>query len=174
MILPMSVLQKSEYPVYFTPYIEILDGELDLLENLEASLELFEQILYEVDEEKYEFKYQEGKWTIKEVVQHLIDVERVFVYRALRFSRKDKTPVMGFEENTYVSNYEINKRDFNALLDEFCLLRRSTILMFEGFDNEILDLQGSVEGNLFSIRALGFICSGHVLHHLKIIKERYL
>ena len=170
----MTILQKSEYPVYFTPYVEVLDEELDLLENLEASLELFEEILYEVAEEKYEFKYQEGKWTIKEVVQHLIDVERVFVYRSLRFSRKDTTPVMGFDENSYVSNYEINKRDFNTLLDEFCLLRRSTILMFQDFDSETLDLKGSVEGNLISLRALGFICSGHVLHHLKIIKERYL
>ena len=170
----MSMLQKIEYPVYFTPYVEILDEKLDLLENLEASFELFEQILYEVDQEKYEFKYQESKWTLKEVVQHLIDVERVFVYRSLRFSRNDKTPVKGFEENAYVSNYNIKKRDFNTLLDEFCLLRRSTILMFQDFDEEILDLQGSVEGNTISLRALGFICSGHVLHHLKIIKERYL
>ena len=170
----MTMLQKNEYPVFFTPYIEVLDGTSSLLQNLEASLEYFEQVLYEVDEEKYEFRYAEGKWTLKEVVQHLIDVERVFVYRSLRFSRKDKIPVMGFEENSYVSNYEINKRDFNTMLDEFCLLRRSTILMFQDFDDEILDLQGSVEGNLISVRALGFICSGHVLHHLKIITERYL
>ncbi len=170
----MTKLQKNEYPVFYTPYIEILDGVSNLLQHLEASLELFEQILYEVDEEKYEFSYQAGKWTLKEVVQHLIDAERVFVYRALRFSRKDATPLMGYEENSYVSNYEINKRDFNTLLDEFCLLRRSTILMFQGFDKEILDLRGTADGNSISVRALGFICSGHVLHHLKIIQERYV
>jgi len=170
----MTKLQKNEYPVFYTPYIEILDGVSNLLQHLEASLELFEQILYEVDEEKYEFSYQAGKWTLKEVVQHLIDAERVFVYRALRFSRKDATPLMGYKENSYVSNYEINKRDFNTLLDEFCLLRRSTILMFQGFDKEILDLRGTADGNSISVRALGFICSGHVLHHLKIIQERYV
>jgi len=170
----MTKLQKSEYPVFYTPYIEILDGVSSLMQHLEASLELFEQVLYEVDEEKYEFRYQEGKWTLKEVVQHLIDAERVFVYRSLRFSRKDATPLMGYEENSYVSNYEINKREFNTLLDEFCLLRRSTILMFQDFDEEILDLEGTADGNSISIRALGFICSGHVLHHLKIIQERYL
>ena len=170
----MTKLQKIEYPVFYTPYIEILDGVSNLLQHLEASLELFEQILYEIDEEKYEYRYQTGKWTLKEVVQHLIDAERVFVYRSLRFSRKDTTSLMGYEENSYVSNYEINKRDFNTLLDEFCLLRRSTILMFQDFDEEILDLRGTIEGNSISVRALGFICSGHVLHHLKIIQERYL
>jgi hypothetical protein len=170
----MTKLQKIEYPVFYKPYIEILDGESSLFQHLEASLELFEQILYEVDEEKYEYSYQDGKWTLKEVVQHLIDAERVFVYRSLRFSRKDATPLMGYEENSYVSNYDINKRDFNTLLDEFCLLRRSTILMFQDFDEEILDIKGTVEGNSISVRALGFICSGHVLHHLKIIQERYV
>lgn len=170
----MVKLEKNEYPVFYSPYIEILDGVSDLLEHLESSLELFEQLLYEVKEDKYEYRYQEGKWTIKEIVQHLIDAERVFVYRSLRFSRKDKTQLMGFEENSYVSNYDINKREFNSLLDEFCLLRRSSILMFQDFNEEILDLKGAVEGNSISVRALGFICSGHVLHHLKVIEERYL
>ena len=170
----MNKPQKFEYPVFYAPYIDILDGVSGLLEQLETSLELFEQLLYELKEEKYEYRYQEGKWTIKEIVQHLIDAERVFVYRSLRFSRKDETALMGFEENSYVSNYDINKRDFNGLLDEFCLLRRSTILMFQNFDESILDLKGSVEGNSISVRALGFICSGHVLHHLKVIEERYL
>jgi hypothetical protein len=170
----MNKPQKFEYPVFYTPYIEILDGVSDLLEHMETSLELFEQLLYELKEEKYEYRYEEGKWTIKEIVQHLIDAERVFVYRSLRFSRRDQTTVMGFEENSYVSNYDINKRDINNLLDEFCLLRRSTILMFQDFDEDTLDLKGSVEGNTFTVRALGFICSGHVLHHLKVIQERYL
>jgi len=113
----MSKLQKIEYPVFFTPYIEILDEVSSLLQHLETSLELFEQILYEVDDEKYEYRYEAGKWTLKEVVQHLIDAERIFVYRSLRFSRKDATPLMGYEENSYVSNYEINKQDFNTLFD---------------------------------------------------------
>lgn len=170
----MTQRKKIEYPAFYSPYIEVLDGTSSLMENLETSLELFEEILYELKEEKYEFRYQEGKWTIKEIVQHLIDAERVFVYRALRFSRKDQKPLIGFEENSYVSNYDINKRDFNTLLDEFCLLRRSTIIMFQNFDNPDLDLIGTVEGNSISVRALGLICSGHVLHHLNVIKERYL
>ncbi|WKK66888.1 DinB family protein [Lutimonas zeaxanthinifaciens] len=170
----MNKLQKKDYPAYFDTYIKVLDKDLSLLEYLEQSLELFEQILYDVSEEKYEFRYQPGKWTIKEVVQHLIDTERVFVYRALRFSRKDKKPLAGYDENDYVANYEINQRDFHKLLDEFCLLRRSTILMFEDFDKEVLALTGEVESGEFSVEALGYICSGHVLHHLNVIQERYL
>lgn len=170
----MAQPKKNEYPDFYSPYIEVLNGTSNLMENLEASLELFEELFYELPEEKYEFRYQEGKWTIKEVVQHLIDAERVFVYRALRFSRKDQNSLAGYDENEYVSNYDINRRDFNSLLDEFCLLRRSTLIMFENFENVELDLLGEVEGNFISVRALGFICSGHVLHHINIVKERYL
>lgn len=164
----------DEYPVFFKTYMDMIPENGDLLDQLENSLEQFEQLLYELEETKPEFRYAIGKWTIKEVVQHMIDVERVFVYRALRFSRNDKTVLRGFDENNYVSHYEINRRDFVVLLDEFCLLRRATILMFKDFDNEILDRRGEVEGATVSVRALGYICSGHVLHHLKVIKERYL
>lgn len=165
---------SEEYPLYFKTYIDMIPESGDLLDQLESSLELFEQLLYDVGEKKQEFRYAVGKWTIKEVVQHMIDVERVFVYRALRFSRNDKTVLRGFDENDFVSNYGINHRDFNVLLDEFCLLRRATILMFKDFDKEILDRRGEVDGATMSVRALGYICSGHVKHHLKVIKERYL
>lgn len=170
----MNKPSKKEYPSFYTPYIDVLDSDLSLLEHLESSLELFEQLLYELDEEKYDFRYQPEKWSIKEIVQHLIDAERVFVYRALRFSRNDTKSLSGFDENAYVADYEISRRNFATMLDEFCLLRRSNILMFEGFDDDLLNATGTVEGQPFSVRALGFICSGHVLHHLKVIQERYI
>ncbi len=170
----MSIPQKQEYPPFYQPYIDVLDGQTGLVDSLEISLEQFEQVLYDIDDEKQEFRYAEGKWTIKQLVQHMIDAERVFVYRALRFSRLDAKPLSGFDENSYVSNYDSNNRDFTTLLDEFCLLRRSNILMFKDFSEKELDCEGTVEGLSISVRAIGFICSGHVLHHLKIIQERYL
>ena len=170
----MSILQKQEYPPYYQPYIDILEGEPDLMDSLEMSLELFEQVLYDIDDSKQTYRYAEGKWTIKELVQHMIDVERVFVYRALRFSRQDEKPLSGFDENSYVTNYSSNNREFTTLLDEFCLLRRSNILMFKDFGAKELHSTGTVEGLPISVRAIAFICSGHVLHHLKIIQERYL
>ena len=170
----MSKPQKQEYPPFYQPYIDVLEGDQGLMDSFEISLELFEQVLYDIDDAKQTYRYAEGKWTIKELVQHLIDAERVFVYRALRFSRLDEKPLPGFDENLYVANYDSNHREFSSLLDEFCLLRRSNILMFKDFSDKELDCQGTVEGLPISVRAIAFICSGHVLHHLKIIKERYL
>jgi len=170
----MTKLLTAHYPVFYKPYIDILDQEMGLLDLLDASLELFEKTLYHLKKEKFEYRYQPGKWSIKEIVQHLTDTERVFVYRALRFSRKDQKPLSGFEQDSYVANYAADKRNFNALLDEFCLLRRATMMMFQDFDDHILDLSGTVEGNSITVRALGYICSGHVMHHLKVIEERYL
>ena len=170
----MVELLETEYPVFYKPYIDILDDRSGLTELLEFSLELFESTLYDLDEMKQDFRYSEGKWTVKEVVQHMIDTERVFVYRALRFSRKDNTSLPGFEQNSYVENCNCTARKYHILLDEFCLLRRATILMFKEFDQSVLDLRGPVGGQLVSVRALGFICSGHVLHHLEVLKQRYL
>jgi len=170
----MSIPQKQEYPPFYQPYIDVLESEPDLMESLEMSLELFEQVLYDIDDSKQTYRYAEGKWTIKELVQHMIDAERVFVYRALRFSRQDEKPLPGFDENSYVTNYNSNNREFTTLLDEFCLLRRSNILMFKDFGDKELHSTGTVEGLPISVRAIAFICSGHVLHHLKIIQERYL
>ena len=167
-------LQSKDYPVFYQPYISVLDENISLLDLLEQSLERFEQTLYDVAKEKQEYRYQKGKWTLKELVQHMIDAERVFVYRALRYSRKDQKDLPGFDENMYVSNYEINKRSYHSLLDEFCLIRRATLLMFQDFDESVLDMTGTSENNSISVRALGFICSGHIIHHLNIIEERYL
>ncbi len=170
----MPLPQKHEYPPFYQPYIDVLDPTLGVLELLEMSLEQFEALCYGIDDSKQEYRYAEGKWTIKELVQHLIDAERVFIYRALRLSRNDQTPLPGFDENLYVSNYPCNRRDYTSLLDEFCLLRRSTILMLKDFDDTEFDRKGIVSDLPMTVRAIAHISSGHVLHHLKIIKERYL
>ena len=165
---------KKEYPAYYQTYIDALDDQGNVLSQMETSLWFFEKELSELALDKQEFSYAEGKWTIKEIIQHLIDTERVFVYRALRYSRKDKSTLLSYDENVFVANYEINKRNYDNLVNEFMLLRRSTILMFQNFDEEYLDREGKVGEDIFSVRALGYICSGHVLHHLKVIRERYL
>ncbi len=165
---------KKEYPAFYQTYIDALDDKGNILSQMETSLSVFEKELSELESDKQEYRYADGKWTIKEIVQHLIDTERVFVYRALRYSRKDKSMLLSYDENMFVANYEINKRNYDNLLNEFSLLRRSTILMFQNFDDEILDMEGKVGENTFTVRALGYICSGHVLHHLKVIRERYL
>lgn len=170
----MAKPDKKEYPEFYQTYINALKVEDTLLNHLETSLKHFEEVLSEIEFSKQEYRYAEGKWTIKEIVQHLIDTERVFVYRALRYSRKDSSSLLSFDENSFVTNYEVNKRNFDDMLNEFTLLRRSTIFMFQDFEEEILDRAGKVGDQNISVRAIGYICSGHVIHHLKVIEERYM
>ncbi len=171
----MSKLENSEYASFYQPYIQVLlDNDKDLIENLQSSLDETLQILKNLDSEKQLFQYAEGKWTIKEIMQHIIDAERVFNYRALRFARNDTTVLSGFDENHYASNSNANTRDFFDMLEEFSLLRKSTILMYQNFTKDTLLLKGKASGIFISVRALGFITSGHLLHHLHVIKSRYL
>lgn len=168
-------IENNEYASFYQPYIQVLlDNDKDIVENLRDSCNKAIQTLDNLDTEKQLFQYAEGKWTIKEIIQHIIDTERVFNYRALRFARNDISELSGFDENHYVSNSNANNRDFQDLLEEFSLLRRSTILMYQNFTNEALLLKGNANGKYISVRALGFITSGHLLHHLQVINTRYL
>lgn len=166
-------LKENEYSPFYKNYITIL-GNVNLLEILNDSLENLMNTLKGLPEEKLQYRYEEGKWTIKELIQHIIDAERVLSYRALRFARNDTTDLQGFDEDWYVNNSNGNSRDFNELLNEFSLIRKATISLFKSFSNEMLINAGSANGNNMSVRALGFIIAGHQIHHLNIIKEKYL
>lgn len=168
-----SSLQSNEYANFYKPYIEAL-GEVVLMNELEQSLSFFIDFLKTIPYEKHEFRYAEGKWTIKDIVQHLIDAERIFAYRALRIARKDKTPLPGFEENEYVETAFANKRVMNDLIEEFITVREATISLFKTFTEEQLLQMGTASEKPVSVRAIGFITLGHQKHHEKIIKERYL
>ncbi|APY00353.1 putative damage-inducible protein DinB [Lacinutrix venerupis] len=168
-------LNKNEYLPYFQPYIDRI-GDLILLDGLEDGLDKTIQFFKSIPAEKLEYSYAEGKWSIKEIINHLIDSERVFAYRALRFARKDKTPVAGFEENDYAIESFANNRTIEDLLEEYILVRKSTIALYKTFgsDSEILKRTGIASGGEVSVRALGFLVSGHEKHHCEVIKERYL
>lgn len=168
-----SSLQSNEYANFYKPYIEAL-GEVVLMNEFEQSLSFFIDFLKTIPSEKHEFSYAEGKWTIKDIVQHLIDAERIFAYRALRIARKDKTPLPGFEENEYVETAFANKREMNDLIEEFITVREATISLFKTFTEEQLLQMGTASEKPVSVRAIGFITLGHQKHHEKIIKERYL
>jgi hypothetical protein len=168
-----STLQPTEYASYYSPYINAL-GNVNLLEELENSVQMFEDFITQIPLEKHEFRYAEGKWTIKDIVQHLIDTERVFAYRSLRFARKDQTPLPGFDENVYVDATDANKRTLTDLLQEFKVVRMSTLFLFKSFTIEELMYSGMASNNSFTVRALGFITIGHQKHHQRIIAERYL
>ena len=168
-----SQLIESEYALFYKNYIKSL-GEVDLFEVLNSSLEDTLTTLKNLSEEKLIYRYDIGKWTIKELIQHIIDAERVLSYRAIRFSRNDTTDLHGFDEDWYVDNSNGNDRDFKELLEEFTNIRKSSISLFKSFTNEMLLMKGTANGSILSVRALGFIIAGHHLHHLKVIKEKYL
>jgi len=166
-------VKTSEYGDYYTNYIQ-LAKEHSLLEGLELSARKFVDFFESIPNEKHEYRYAEGKWTAKEMIQHLLDTERIFAYRALSFAREDKTNLPGFEHNDYIEPSKANRRTVEDLLEEYKQLRATTIALFKSFDEIMLLQQGNANNNPLSVRAIGFIIIGHETHHCNIFRERYL
>lgn len=170
------VLAPDEFAPYYKSYIDAVGEDSDLLDELEISLHKTIKFIQDIPMNKFDYRYAEGKWTIKEIVQHIIDAERVFAYRALRFSRSDETPLPGFDENKYadVVNPVASKRHLKDLLIELTAVRHATIALFKSFTEEDLVKKGLASNNPMSVRALGFVIIGHQNHHMNVFKERYL
>ena len=143
---------------------------LALSQSNKVALQLFRSI----PEDMGEYRYAEGKWSIKELLNHMMDAERIFAYRALRFSRNDKTPLSGFEENDYAPLANAHGRSVQQLCDEIERLRLSTIDLFSSFTPDMLKREGTANNSKLSVISLGYIIAGHETHHRKIISERYL
>ena len=171
--MKVSDLRSSEYHPYYGPYIKAL-GDLSLLEALQAGKNELSSFIQQVPEDKFDFSYAEGKWSIAEVLVHLCDAERVFQYRALRFARNDTTELQGFDQDIYVPESFANERSKEEILEELMAVRNSSIALFSSFRAKELIRQGSANGAEMSVRALGFVICGHQAHHFKIIRERYL
>ncbi|MCW2120827.1 DinB family protein [Flavobacterium sp. 7A] len=171
--MKVSELTTSEYSNFFSTYIDVLKNE-DLIEDLEISLHQFIKFVQNISMDKFDFRYAEGKWTIKDIIQHLIDTERVFSYRAMRISRNDQTSLAGFDENDYVANTDANSRNIQGLLAELSAVRFSTLFLFKSFTDEQLSRMGVASDQSVSVRALGFLIIGHQKHHQHIFQDRYM
>lgn len=171
--MKLSALDSSEYHEYYAPYLKVL-GETDLLPALEKGREELLFVLQTIPKNKLAYSYAEGKWTVAELIMHLMDAERVFQYRALRFARGDTTELPGFDQDSYVPQSGASGRTREQLMTEFKAIRGSTISLFRSFNEELLLRVGVASGAKMSVRALGFVISGHQAHHLKILQERYL
>jgi len=132
------------------------------------------EIYQSLSEEESNFAYAEGKWTLKTLLEHLIDVEKIFHYRALRFARKDQTELVGFDENQYAGNGTANQQELPTLIEEFHLNRLLSLVFFSKLTSEQLAQKGKANGNELSVETIGKLIVGHNIHHLNIIKERYL
>ncbi len=164
--------EAGEYIPYYGKYIALVPAG-DLTEILAAQQAVTQRRLGPLDEARALHRYEPGKWSVKEVVGHLCDGERVFAYRALRFARADATPLPGFEETAWVPAGDFDRRPLAALLAEFAAVRAATLALVTGLDEAAWRRQGTANGSPVSVRALAAIIAGHELHHLGILRDRY-
>lgn len=167
-------IRPVDHAPFYQPYLDTLDPETDLLDELEISLHAFIHMVRDIPLEAVDYRYAPGKWTIKDIIQHLIDAERIFAYRALRIGRGDTTPLPGFEENDYAYDAQGHKRSINELLSEFSEVRFATLSLFRSLGEERLHRAGTANGQPVTAGAIGFIILGHQRHHQRVYRERYL
>jgi uncharacterized damage-inducible protein DinB len=160
-------------PPFYKRYVEHVK-EFDMFHILDDSNKQLLALLGTIPEEKGAFRYAPGKWSIKELLCHMMDAERIFAYRALRFARNDSTPLQGFEENDYAPEANAHGRSIQQLVEEMDRLRKSTIDLYKSFTPEMLTRKGSANNTEISVLNLGYIIPGHETHHKMVLQERYL
>jgi uncharacterized damage-inducible protein DinB len=165
---------KEKCPPFFQRYIDQVPDDGNLLIHLQDIFADTEELVNEIPPEKLTYSYAAGKWTIKDILVHLADAERVFVYRALRFSRGDETPLPGFEEKIFAQHAGANKREIADIIREFSLVRESSIAFIESLNEDDLERKGTADGNQLSVRLLLNLIYGHHKHHINVIHEKYL
>jgi uncharacterized damage-inducible protein DinB len=173
----MKLIEKphaGEYAPDTIKYIGLLPDDGFVLKHLVDNRQATEQFILSLPAEKLIYRYATGKWTIKEILVHIVDDERIYSYRALRFARNDKTELPGFEQNDYARYSGANERDTRDILEEYANVRAATISLFVGFDSAALLRAGVADGNVMSVRAAAYHIAGHEMRHINIIKERYL
>ncbi|WP_222981935.1 DinB family protein [Flagellimonas meishanensis] len=171
---------EDEYPVYSHIYMDLLEDDGKVLEHLWQNFLEIKKYVYGLPENKLLYRYAEDKWTIKEILVHLIDDERIFAYRALRYARNDDTPLHGFDQDSYARYSRANERSLDSIFEEYEWVRKSTIALFEYLPEESftwggegIDFDGSII-NRRTVRGLAYHIAGHELRHFNIIKERYV
>jgi hypothetical protein len=169
-MIPKSELIKAET---YQDYLDLVQ-ENDFRDAIEKNTQQFRKLLKSIPRKKYDHAYSEGKWTLRELLQHLIDAERVFTYRALRFARMDATPLPGFDEVAWGARSGGANRRWKDLLEEFRAVREGTKYLFDSFSDDQLRFVGEASGRPLNAFTIGFVIPGHVRHHMNIIRERYL
>lgn len=171
--MPIPRPGSSEYPPYYGTYIGEVTGD-DVVPALVAQRESTARVLATIPESRAGYRYAEGKWSTREVVGHLSDSERVFAYRLLRFARADETPLPGFDENHYVPAGTFERRSLADVAAEFAAVRDATLALVKSLDAAAIGRSGMANGKSISVAALAWVIAGHEVHHLRVIRERYV
>ncbi|MCL6099132.1 MAG: DinB family protein [Bacteroidetes bacterium] len=164
---------QSEYAPYYQQYIKDVP-QIDILEYLNQQLDETVKLFSGVSEEKASFRYAPDKWSVKEVLGHILDSERIFAYRALCISRDEKNSLPGFDQNIYTANANFDKLKLTDIVEEFVALRKSNLKMFGNFSEEMWTRKGTANKNEVTVRAVAYILAGHALHHINVVREQYL
>lgn len=162
----------SDFPTFYQGYVKTIESD-NILQTLKGQQEKTKSFFNDLSEEKANYAYAEGKWTMKEVLGHLIDTERVFVFRALSFARGEAQPLPGFDENTYVPAGKFGDRTLHSLIEEYASVRQASLTFFENLREEDWSKTGTANSGNFTVNSLAYIIAGHNEHHLKILAERY-
>lgn len=169
---PHSDRFGNPVPSWYSGYFDSLSG-IDFLQVLSDQMSAMANLISSLNESTLSFAYADGKWTVAEVLLHVIDCERIFAYRALRMARNDSTPLPGFDENEYAPNSGAAFRSAGSLMEEYLAVRRSTLALFENLSPEMFSRTGTANGHLFSVEMIGVVIAGHELHHLNVLRSRY-
>lgn len=166
-------IEPSEYGEYYGRYVSKSNGEY-ILNQFSSNSYAMINVLKSVSEKKASYRYEPGKWSIKEVIGHITDTERVMSYRALSFARGETQPLPGYNHEDYVKFADFEDQALRDLINQYRSVRQASETLFQSFSAEMLMRKGTASNNEFTVRALGFIIVGHEKHHLEILKERYL
>ncbi|HYH83843.1 MAG TPA: DinB family protein [Pyrinomonadaceae bacterium] len=165
--------EANEYNPYYEKYISLVP-DADVVETLERQIEGTLALLRDVTEERAGHRYEPGKWSIKQVVGHMVDAERIFAYRALAIARGDKKPLPGMDPDEYMTVANFDARTLASLRDEFADVRRASVHLFRALDADAWARRGVASESEVTVRALAHIIAGHETHHVRILRERYL
>lgn len=166
--------EPNEYAAYFSKYLNLAPEEGDIVAGLEKQRFATLECLRDIDEQKSNHRYAADKWSIKEVIGHVIDTERVFSYRAFYFGRNNQNPVAGYDQDITAQHANHGLRSFSDILDEYEVVRQASLHVFRNFDKDAWMRRGIANNNEISVRALAYVILGHERHHLEILKTRYL
>jgi len=169
-----EALNNHNFSDYFNHYISLVNDNSDVITALENTHKKTNELIDLITEEQGNYAYAEGKWSVKELLTHMIDTERIFCNRALRIARNDKTDMPGYDHDAYVPFSGANERRICEIYKEFNIVREGTVALFNSFTPEMLERSGTANGNTFTVLSIGFIIAGHEIHHTNVMEEKYL
>ncbi|WP_298537119.1 DinB family protein [uncultured Algibacter sp.] len=172
--MTVTDLNTSEYHAFYETYISKVPKDIDLIEGFKIGGEQLISFFNQIPIDKLEYRYELGKWSIKEVLQHIIDTERIFIYRCFRIARHDKTKLTGFEQDDYIEPSRAHSKSIESLLEEYQVVRQNSIVLLKSLSEANLKYLGNASNTMLSARAAAFMTLGHEIHHRHIVKERYL